>query len=211
MSFLAIVLSITSLIILLSNRSIVLSDINTTMSLIGIFITALAFTTGAYFALLAVSAYAHVKDIEKIKKTIEEQCDTINNQLSEVRNKFSNMKNVHKIISKNMITTLDDFLSHQIYIDKFIPTTIHTSIKDLKIYLSDRRCMLIRIRSRLALKFTYMERERRINLLRELAEVGELSDLPLLRAIIDNKYEEDEIRNMSKTVIYYIMIKYKKE
>jgi hypothetical protein len=54
----------------------------------------------------------------------------------------------------------------------------------------------------LALKYNYLDEERRINLIREVMAVGKKGDLPkLLRKVAENETESQPVRKMAKTIL----------
>ena len=65
------------IIIFLNSKGI--AKLDNVLSIIGTLTTAIAFLIGCYFAVLAVSAYSHHRDIEKIKSDVQDESKNISN------------------------------------------------------------------------------------------------------------------------------------
>ena len=215
LSIFAILISIAAFITVLHDHNYLKIDLNSMFSVIGIIITATAFTIGGYFAILAVSAYSYVRDIESIKTRISscindveklktdmgDQYNSAKNRIVEVDERI-NITNDEQIrISKAMVATLDSYLSHQIFVDDIMyPSQLQPMKVSLSKYLTRRRNEIMRTRSRLALEFSFMEKGRRMDLIRELVAVGEKTDILALERII-KRDEDSDIKMIAKMVL----------
>jgi len=188
---LTLIISLVSLFYSFNNKDIADLDLDKLISLLGIIITAIAFALGAYFVLVAVSAYAHARDIEKTKDSVEKNSTEISKYLDEIRSQGN-------YIFINMVNMLDDFLGHQVscFSDSFF-SSLSTKYKRA----NERRLRdLMQIRGRLALKYPYFEKIRRMNLIRELTELGDTSDLRLLEELATNE-DDRELSALARVVI----------
>jgi len=165
---------------------------------IGILITAIAFLVGTYFALLAVSAYSHIKDIEATKKTVEKESTDLTTRMEKLQGHFEIVYKDGLNIAQEMSNILDNFISHQIYVDD---VNLPQKQEDYEKYLLRRRTYLLRMRSRIALEYPYLNTLRRINLIREMLAFADSSDFELLNKSYLNSNEPGEIRDLAKNIL----------
>lgn len=143
-SSLALIIAIIAFTISLLNYPLKIR-IDEFLSIAGVVVTAIAFLVGAYFSILAVSAYSHVRDIEMVKKNI-----------STLEPKLLSMHDKSRGIARQLINLIDNVYSQQI-----------NSGKQLQLKNANRDNIIRRIndlyrrRSRLAIEYDYLDKDRR--------------------------------------------------
>lgn len=203
-SIFAFILSIIAIIISSTNNQISI-NFSDFFSISGTIITSIGFLIGTYFVIIAVSVYSQLRDIEKLKDSVEKMHNN-----SEIF--FDNIQKEGNYILSAMMINMDDFLSYQINIYRETVAGLAGSDEKKKDDNRKRVNKLIKIRARLAFRKSLLDRDRRLNLLRELSNVGDLSDIENLKEIIKWEGEEDqEIKELVAMVIRKIQEKYRIE
>lgn len=158
--------------------------------------TGMAFLVGCYFALLAVTAYSHFRDIEKVKSHVTDISSNAGRTVASLNKKSEDMILTGKDHLSTMSSMIDESISIQLSIG-----CMGKSNKHVKKQLQKKNISLRRMRSLLALKYDYFEKQRRINLIRELFEFATLIDLPTLKKASLANSDNSEIKEIVDAII----------
>jgi len=170
------------------------TDLNDFLSIIGTIITSFAFLIGCYFAVLAVSAYSHHREIEKIKSDVVIEALKIDN----LKNRVSNTIN-------DMIELMIDFINEQI--KKTYKRRPGIIGRELENYQQIRRGELFRKRALAASQHPGLNHTRRENLMRELSTFGKRVDIAILKEIEADEKESEQIRKLANEIIEDLKLK----
>jgi uncharacterized membrane-anchored protein YhcB (DUF1043 family) len=167
--------------------------------IIGILVSSFALVVGFYFAILAISAYSHVKKIQDQEEKVRDLINKwdANYQRSEklIENSEKSIKNYTETmeeLSKNYAETLFDEIEEQIYIEE-----LHNNTYSNK----DRRNVLKVRRARLSYRCPMLDIEKRKQLMIELASIGDATDIEHIKKIISNFREHDSIKEVAKVIL----------
>ena len=146
------------------------------LSFFGLIITVLAFTVGAYFALIAIRAYEHLSTIEKVKK------------------KLINLSSASKNVLRQHAEFTLKIIEFQLYLEELkVGKDLHKSNRIIKI-----RDELKLMRARMAYLFPMLNDDTRIKLLKELSVFGIDEDLPFITELLKTVEPGSEIYNVIK-------------
>jgi len=183
-----------------------LPSIDRIISVIGLIVTAVSLGVAGYFILLAVSAYSHFRDIESIRSSVFDSSDKINKQLAQAEVDVALFKASITSTAKEMVDMLVEFIGHQVYCDLHLGnSTLNSSAA--RRYLQSHRNNLLRQRALLALKYKFLDSQRRERLVRELGAVGKLDDLPSLKRALEDESEDHNMKLLIKEIIKQINIR----
>ena len=200
LALLAIALSICALLLSLFPGQIVITvnNINSWLSLIGIIFSTIVFAIGGYFAVLAVSAYSHVREIEHIRESIDRL-------FTEKSEQFSRLESTGNATMSSMASVYDDFVSDGesilLIFEKILDNLVRPSDRlNYRMMFQESIFKLRKQRGNMALKNSFMEVERRSNLIRELCGIIEYrSDIEAVfeafEKILKDDKEPKDIKN----------------
>lgn len=170
----------------------------------GVLLSTIAFAIGAYFWVLSLSAYSHLKHIETVRADLDIMVAERKQQISVSMVDQSRVEVEGKDILASMARLFDSFLSHDVYRDiyKMLDKLVVSGTPEgsLKKEIEERSNHLLRQRARLALTNRFMDCSRRENLIRELYEVGDRSDLVALAQIEESEREGSNIRKLASAI-----------
>ena len=149
--------------------------------IIGIFVSTIGILITAYFVVLAINAYSHIKDIQSIKKEIDGYAQGI-------KEDFENFQIQKKDLLREQAQSLFNGLDTQIALAELS--------KSVKL-----RNMLVLEQARLACRYPMLDKQIRLTLLRKLADIGEVKDIYNIEIIIYNPDEDTEIKKQSELVL----------
>lgn len=184
-SFFAVIISFISILISIFNiNSPLKMEIDRIFSIIGLTTTVIAFLIGAYFALLAVSAYSHVKNIYIVE-----------NNMEDLERKVYKKKEDLNLLSESVADLIYEFYSQQI--DSAHKSSNKTRYENIKNFYYRKRSLL-------AIKFSCLNNNKRITAITEFSATANKDDLPILQNLINNDKEDKDAIAAAKVVINYI-------
>lgn len=184
-SYLALLISICLLILEFFSEHAVRVSLDTFISIAGLLVTVIAFLVGSYFAVIAVSAYSHVREIEHGRKAIEDLEPALKQRAKDTED-----------VARSMVLLMEGMLNEQI---SSIKRGSGVSL-DERSRMKNRHNELLRQRSLLAIRYDAHDPTRRMALVRELFEVGKPEDLDDLRRLIKRDKESAELVRLARKV-----------
>lgn len=186
---LSLIVSISALSISLLNtpyHRITNTDIST-------FITVLAFCIGSYYALLAVRAYGHKKELEDLNLKISKISTRLEEQIVEYKTNFLE-------IERERQSEMIEFYDHQISLTyvNFSPMPMRQELEPI---IEKRRSELFRQRSLMAFRSYHLDSFTRINRMKEITTYGYIDDKDFIQSCID----KEQCAEMKKVMIEYIV------
>ncbi len=161
------------------------------LAIVGVSISGIGFMVGTYFALLAVNAYSHVREIEHTRVEIE-------NLTCEMRNEICKNTSLSKQLLTETVLRIEDFISAELNIAKYV--SVVQLNEEAKNKIEKRQNYLLRERAILALRNDCFPQARRENLIRELFVVGKNKDLELIESVLQSPKENENIKRILKKV-----------
>ena len=149
------------------------------INIVGTLTTSIAFIVGSYFALLAVQAYGHIKDIDDLHNQIKLRSDSMLATLSEYKEEYINLESTRQ---QSILT----FFDHQIALT-FVNSFPLTMREELEPIISKRREELYRQRSLLAFDSAYLNEKTRLDRMREIINYGYENDSFYIQKCIQNE------------------------
>lgn len=120
------------------------SDFASVLGVFGTIVTIIGFAVGCFFAVLAVEAYGHVKDIKGIKLSAEKASESAKNSLKSITEHENRIKeNELKIQSmkRDICTEMDEFFNVHIGLCADVPYSATENIIRLRDNLYRRRSL----------------------------------------------------------------------
>lgn len=174
--------------LILSSRNIDTTNcsIDKVMNYMGVIATIVGLVVTGFFVVLAIDMFSIYRDIKSTKETLTK--DTI---------AFQKRQNEYDRILKDYAQSLYDGFEAQIGLASSSGRTTNTSLlKELQIK-----------RARLSYKYPMLDDLKRIKLLLELGNIGEIQDIIPIQFIIENEDEPEEINKIAKKVLEELKIK----
>jgi len=192
-SFLLVIILCLAIAMFLSNYCNLYLNISDFVSIVGLIVTAVGFFIGTYFAVLAVSAYSHVRDIDGIKKNLLAYETQINDVYSSTLG-----------LAENIINLTAQMYTYQINLAYNTSYTLIADTHDHKRRIND----LLRRRALLAIEYKYLKEDLRKNYIRELFETGLKEDLPKIESLLSDVSENGDVKDIAKKVYDIIQAKF---
>lgn len=175
-------------------------DLNSFLSAIGAIVSAVAFLFGGYFALLAVNAYSHVRDIESKHSSIIE----LHNSIELASDNAKNTKLQFDILYNDTSCILFDasirFLEDRI---NFLLDDSSSMIKEeLRPLIEHKVNSLNRQIALIALKYNMLKFEIRQGFINKLFSVGIKEDVKILKDALANESDDDAIYTIKVLVAH---------
>ncbi|MHB8762875.1 MAG: hypothetical protein ACYDA8_00810 [Deferrisomatales bacterium] len=174
------------------------------MSLLGLLITATAFTVGCYFAVMAVTVFSHVAGIQRDAKDIEKRREEIEQQAREVSSDHRTVVAIKKQMADDARTVADTM-------DALLNLRIEQKTEDIdankqdqvkaataKSYVAEAR----RLRALNALKNKAMDPFIRESRVLELCAFASQADRQAILKALKDDDEPDRIRGILKMVLH---------
>ena len=179
-SILSLIISIIAISITLVNVSLSETDVtfNSLISTIGLIVTALSFLVAGYFVIIAVRAYEHVADIEKVKKQLDDAKCYFEN-ISDTHANFFLGSIEHQILLESLLADQDSLES-----DKF-------KERENELYLTKARMSYI---------FPQLSLDQREKLFLDLGTLGNQEDIEQLNELLSQESNQRIIDIASQSI-----------
>ena len=163
------------------------------MGLVGVMISSIALLFGCYFAVLAVSGYAHIRNVEEAKAEVEKAAVKIKKTLKVIKTDGAKMLRETSIM-------IDELLSHEMFVAEFM-TNEGSTIVEYRKHIVRRRKRLIKQRGYVALTHRHMPNTLRKMRILELSEYMNDSDVDELIRVYKSSEESEVIRRTVGSVL----------
>lgn len=174
-------------------------NVNDIFAVSGIAITSISFLITCYFLVSAVSIYSKTQEIDKLKFQIDTGMIKFNKYNSILSKLVIKKKQQLMEYSKEIASLMDIFISDQI---RLVDGQSLTNFGEQhKIFFETRKKKLYRERCLTALKYLQNDEEQRLNRIREFKNYVNESDFTLLKRIVNNKKESQEVRNLCEFIL----------
>lgn len=184
-AWLALVLAVGAIALQILGQHYVSINWDKLFAIVGVVVTAVAFMVGTYFAVLAVNAYSHVREIHRVKESV-----------ADIEPTLRILKDRTTTVAGKMVGLMDEMYSRQI---DLVRNSSRSGAVDRSL-LKKQINYMYRQRSRLAIDYEYLDTQRRVNLIRELWETGTVSDVERLERLLQRENEPPEIVEMGRAV-----------
>lgn len=187
--------------------------------ILGVFVSIVGLFATTYFVILAMDAYAHVKEIEKVKTEIVQIAENIKKQYQETTQAITNMKCDIVKITEAKETIYDNVKKAKLQVEKvenILNVYSEMLYEDLneRIALEGRgkklgadnnritRRNALKLRqARLSYKFPMLAMDIREKLLLQLGDIGEAIDIPPIQNIIKDENEPEKLKKIAELVL----------
>lgn len=171
-------------------------SIDSIFNFLGVIVSSFALAIGAYFALLAVSAYSHIRNIQ----TVEEKINLLFKEIS------LNKEDI-KLCINDFAATLYQEIDEQLSLDEYLYKLLPKDTQNTK-NIEQRRAELRLKRARLCYNYPMLNSDLRKKLILELAAIGDIDDIKPLKKICDSSTENEIIKKNSQSVITILSSKF---
>ena len=154
-----------------------------------------ALVPSGIFALLAISAYSHIKNIQGTEVKINEIYKQWNTNVKQAENFIRDY-------AKEVYNEVDEQISLDEYYYKMLPKEDEMLDKIVK-----RRELLRLKRARLSYRYPVLDFDLRKKLLLELANIGTFEDIVEIRKLVEDEHENTEIKKIANTVLNLLIEK----
>lgn len=178
---LIIIIALFLTIVGLKHLDIASIDSNTIFSVLGLLISSFAFLVGGYLAVLAVSAYSHIRELDR------------------AHNKINSQKLEIELIgdsTRQMALESAEILDH---IYTHYSESLDRSSQDAENI--EKYNSIMRRRSLFWAKNDFLSLKRRKGRIMELAETGKYRDIKLLKSVKEYSTTDDELKVIIENVI----------
>jgi hypothetical protein len=151
------------------------------ISVLGLLISSFAFLVGGYLAVLAVSAYSHIREL-----------DRAHNKINSQKLEIELIGDSTRQMALESAEILDHIYTH--YSESFDRSTQNT--ENIEKYNS-----IMRRRSLFWAKNDFLSLKRRKGRIMELAETGKYRDIKLLKSVKEYSTTDDELKTIIESVI----------
>ena len=166
-------------------------------SLLGVFMSILGLFVTAYFVVLAIDAYAHIKEIEKSKIEVTNLIEEWKTIIKKAQKTIdSNIELTNKETQK--VTQLLTY-SNSLYEDLGQQIASEGS-NDIKGKLNRRNSLKLK-QARMSYLLPMLEIDLREKLLLQLGDIGEKQDVIPISNIIKNENEPERLKKVAKIVL----------
>lgn len=187
--------------------------------ILGVFVSIVGLFATTYFVILAMDAYAHVKEIEKVKTEIVQIAENIKKQYQETTQAITNMKSDIVKITEAKETIYDNVKKAKFQVEKvenILNVYSEMLYEDLneRIALEGRgkklgadnnritRRNALKLRqARLSYKFPMLAMDIREKLLLQLGDIGEAIDILPIQNIIKDENEPEKLKKIAELVL----------
>jgi hypothetical protein len=164
-------------------------DPNQVISVMGTVVTAIAFLITGYFILLAIDAYSHVRDIDKIQRTVESKSNDTLKTCGDTERKLTHMAGAARRAAGDIARMMDEYLSYRIAAASGSGTDVNRLFKE---------------RGMVAVRYPFMQSERRQSLLLELLENSTLlrsEELADVREALADETDSKEVKELLRKIL----------
>jgi hypothetical protein len=152
--------------------------------IMGVFVSAVALVITAYFVILAIDGYSSIQEIKKVKEIVEHDI----NHLEKKKEELSS-------IMRDYSQSLYDDLEAQIELAE--------KSKSIKL----RNDLLVK-EARMSYHYPMLDKKIRIVLLSKLYDIGDVSDIYKVQALLFNPDEDNDIKDYATLVVDNLKQKY---
>lgn len=203
--YLSLILSTSSLLYCFLSLNIQNTNKTDAISIIGIVITAFAFMLGAYFIVLAVDAYSHLKDIKNTTLEVENRLSEIisikdkiiTEHKSTINNTKATLGTLGKIIDELMTTQID---LYNMKMDDYKNNSAATRL------IFTQKSRLYQYRARFAINNDNIGIEILRSRLMDIQAFGDKKDLDALSMILTSS-TDTEVKYLAESAINTIRFK----
>ena len=174
-------------------------------TLLGVFISILGLFVTAYFVILAIDAYAHIKDIERTKNDVLQKAELLTQQCQVAQQAKEKIQKDAAAINLQIQKTEETIkmYSEMLYEDLGERIALEgrgTTVIPDKNRMRRRNALKLR-QARLCYIFPMLDINIREKLLLLLGDIGEEQDIYPIKQIIENEKEDKYLKEIAKTVV----------
>lgn len=179
---------------------------------LGIVISILSISITVYFAIMAISAYGKIQEIDNTYKSIQQKATECNNSHQSINNVVSNITNLEQECLDSC-ANMKDIHAQMLSISKNYVSSIFLLYDNIiimaEINKNDKlRKEIKKMRSRLLYSNFDIDDNTKINLLYEISSIGEPLDIEHLDKIRSSNNESNKVKMIVDIVIKNIKHKY---
>lgn len=176
-------------------------DLALIFTVAGTVITGLAFVIGAYFAVLAVSAYAHYKDIELQRKAADELVAVISAKDQSISSTYSTCLNTAEIISNSARQSLEQADSLFLFANDMLIGLIPQLDENFRPKAAKMSEKIRSARACFILSHPFASLEEKISQILNLATVTDHASYETLKKIVDDDKENEQVKGYARRVL----------